>query len=129
MHFRIGLFIPANPWQDVTKVVIPVQENGHIDSDALRRLLKCRMLEALYPASNDYLEDYVDGSSDWVMFGDEEGRLVMDPEENVRATMLFDYPYLLVGDVVVFGDVNTDSERTTCSIPMEMLDLLKTGNK
>ena len=84
--------------------------------------MHCRTIEVIYP---------VDEPSDrlplgnWVMVGDEEGRFKHPLVINSRATLLFSFPYPLVGDVVLVRDNPRTSEFV--SIPSILFEHLTGG--
>lgn len=98
-----ALFIPANMWLPVKEVDVDTHT-----FEGIRYELACRMVEIIYPVLEGNTVPHLEGH---VLAADEEGRAVDDAVNNIRATRLFNYPYVLVGDMLLFGDTEVDYER------------------
>jgi len=92
-----GLFIPANPFENVRYVTEAY--------DTFRQILDCRYLEYIYPHS---LHEVLNDGRNYILIGDEEARLQEPHQLNPRATWLFGYPYPLAGDMLLFEDLGED---------------------
>lgn len=92
-----GLFIPANPFENVRYVTLPY--------DLFRQVLDCRLLEYIYPQMK---HEVLDDGRNYIMIGDEEARLCEPHALNPRATWLFGYTYPLAGDMMLFEDTGED---------------------
>lgn len=105
-----ALLIPANVWQPATYIEVPTTKDGCLDLKVVRNLLSCQLVEFLYCWPDSPLEQFDEGK-DWdhIVIGDEEGRLVQEPEANIRATQLLGMSPLFpfVGDALVAGDKRT----------------------
>lgn len=94
-----ALLVPANYWKPVRLVEL----SRNWVQDAYDHL-GCRIVEVIYPANHDTTVELAPGLVAHVIgIGDEEGRLVERPEPNPRVTALFEYPYDIVGDILLVG--------------------------
>jgi hypothetical protein len=98
-----ALFIPANSWHPVREVDVDTST-----FDGIRAELGCRLVELVTPIM---LDRDVPNLETHVLASDEEGRYVDGHMKNVRATELAGYPYYLVGDMLLFGDVDDNMSR------------------
>lgn len=124
-------FIPSDPF-----AMCEIITTNSVDD--LRDKLDCRLIEYIYPFAragadpslNHIRDTYIDRSNiaggldryHWVMIGDDEARLVYEAQVNWRATALFNYPYPIMGNVVLFLE-HADTQ-VSVSLPVNMNELL-----
>lgn len=113
-----ALHIPAQLFRPLEFVELPAagsEANAEVGFAKLYELLDVRMLQVLRVALPGF-----DG--EWCLFCDDEGRLTNEPAPNLRATLLTNYPYMLVGNIAVVAvDGRTGADQ---SVPADMLDTL-----
>lgn len=91
-----GLVIPERSDLEPFVMGFPTKDGDNLNLQALYQVIGCELVEPIYPV-NPVL-------SACVMYGDEMGRYREGAMNNPRATHLFNFPYYIVGTVVVFGD-------------------------
>lgn len=111
----LGLLVPANVWLPIRSVALPILD-GEVGFHQIRTLLDCRMVEVI-----GYFDTPDDSHFTLTMFGDEEARLVAEPETNLRATQVAQTN--IVGDVILVG-YDRDN-RCDISIPSFILPVLR----
>lgn len=116
-----GLVIPANIWQGCTVREFARTVDGDVELDPVRAAIGAEWIEAIYPHE---LPSY--WPQEWgspLFYGDENARLVPEPRANSRATALFGFPYLIVGDVVLFIDAGNGVTGGVAPAMLEHLGL------
>lgn len=124
-------FIPSDPFKMCDIVTLD-------NLDDIKDTLDCDLIEFIYPFArsgsdpslNHIRDTYIDrqnisGGLDryhWVMIGDDEARLVYEAQVNWRATCLFNYPYPIMGNVLLFLEHADTQQRV--SLPVNMNELL-----
>lgn len=117
-----GMHIPANIWKPVCYVQVSNNDcPAAVSFPMVRDLIDCRLIEVIRPSDDAIINDV----GEHVALCDEEAR-IFGGELNVRASMLFDYPFGLVGDVVVVADWMTSDGPTLRSVNSGLLEFLQT---
>jgi hypothetical protein len=93
-----ALLVRADDDLPLELVDVPTTDE-RLHMQRMYELLACDFVEVIHPTDHHLFPD-----GRWIAFGDADGRLRQEIHPNLRATMLFGYPYFLVGDFLIFCD-------------------------